>query len=241
MSRSAIASPLCSGITHSISPEASSPPGSSTCGRYSTTTASRSASTASERSTWDGFIAFEMEKRGADVVAIDVPDEESLDWPTPLKRRGRSQPFQVRRPSFDVAKEALGARATREFVSVYDVDPDQLGRFDLVMVGSLLVHLRDPVGALMALYRVCRGRIIIVEEIDRRLDLSSRKRGLARFQAISPHMTWWIPNRACWAQMLEAAGFVDVRHGPTFTLPFHDRRGGVRHGVLSASVLDREE
>src|SRR5688500_19621934 len=32
--------------------------------------------------TWDGFWAFELEKRGADeVVAIDILDEERWDWP----------------------------------------------------------------------------------------------------------------------------------------------------------------
>lgn len=190
--------------------------------------------------TFDGFLAFEMERRGAEVVGVDVPSVDNLDFPAPLKRRGRQREFEVRRPAFDVAKEALGCNARREFVSVYEVDPEKLGMFDLVMVGSLLVHLRDPVGALMALYRVCRGRIIIVEEVDRRLDLISRKRGLARFQAISPHLTWWIANRACWAQMLEAAGFVNVQHGPTFMLPFYGKKGGVRHAVLSASVLDAE-
>ncbi len=31
--------------------------------------------------TWDGFWAFEMERRGADVVALDVEHESEYDWP----------------------------------------------------------------------------------------------------------------------------------------------------------------
>lgn len=31
--------------------------------------------------TWDGFWAFEMERRGAKVVALDLDDEADLDWP----------------------------------------------------------------------------------------------------------------------------------------------------------------
>src|SRR4051812_29410108 len=34
-----------------------------------------------EVGTWDGFWAFEMERRGAEVVAIDLDDERKLDWP----------------------------------------------------------------------------------------------------------------------------------------------------------------
>src|SRR4051794_41904401 len=31
--------------------------------------------------TWDGFWAFEMERRGATVVALDVDHENEYDWP----------------------------------------------------------------------------------------------------------------------------------------------------------------
>src|SRR3954447_15154722 len=34
--------------------------------------------------TWDGFWAFEMERRGATVVALDLDDERDLDWPAPF-------------------------------------------------------------------------------------------------------------------------------------------------------------
>ena len=34
-----------------------------------------------EVGTWDGFWAFEMERRGAEVVALDLDDERDLDWP----------------------------------------------------------------------------------------------------------------------------------------------------------------
>ena len=185
--------------------------------------------------TFDGYFAFELERRGAEVVALDVPSTEALDWPAPLARGGTTR-FQPRHRNFEIARDALGSKVERRFVSAYDVTPDELGMFDLVFIGSVLIHLRDPVGALMRLLGVCQGRIHICEEVHARLDLLSRRVGLAKFQAISPHMTWWIPNRACWAQMLEAAGFVDVEHGPTFSIPFRGRRGGVRHGVLKAAA-----
>lgn len=190
--------------------------------------------------TFDGFFAFEFERRGAEVVGLDVPDVESLDWPAPLKAKGVTR-FQPKHENFGVAAAAYDSQVRREFVSVYDVTPENVGTFDIVFVGSVLIHLRDPVGALMALHRVCRpgGEIRIAEEVDHRLDLLARllgRRGpaLARLQAISPHMTWWVPNTTGWEHMLLAAGFVDVRRGKRFTIPFRVGKGGVPHAVLWA-------
>lgn len=189
--------------------------------------------------TFDGYFAFEFERRGArEVIGLDVPDVESLDWPAPLRRDPNATTrFQPQHDNFTIAREALNSTVRREFVSVYDVTTDRLGEFDYVFVGSVLIHLRDPVGALMALLRVCRGTICIAEESQRRLDLLSRRTGLAKFQALSPHLTWWIPNTACWRQFLLAAGFVDVQIGSTFTIPFRGgHKRGVRHVVLTAKA-----
>src|SRR3990170_3028135 len=47
-----------------------------------------------EVGTWDGFWAFEMERRGADVVALDLDDERKLDWPP--RRRPETFPDEPR-------------------------------------------------------------------------------------------------------------------------------------------------
>ena len=47
-----------------------------------------------EVGTWDGFWAFEMERRGAEVVALDLDDERDLDWPP--RRRPESFPDEPR-------------------------------------------------------------------------------------------------------------------------------------------------
>jgi len=46
-----------------------------------------------------------------------------------------------------------------------------VGEFDLVVMGYVLQMLRDPLGALEAVRRVCRGRMILLETISRLLDL----------------------------------------------------------------------
>jgi len=184
--------------------------------------------------TFDGFFAFEFEKRGADeVIAIDLSDREALDWPVPLRQRNVEE-FRPRSTNFELAKQALGSRVQHVICSAYDANPDALGTFDLVFVGSLLVHLRDPVRALMALRTVCRGEIQLSEHTQGRFGGIPRNKAVARFEALGPYLTWWVPNRSCLDQWLLAAGFVDVRRGKTFTVPFRGRRGGIQHSVAHA-------
>ena len=61
---------------------------------------------------------------------------------------------------------------------MYDVAPEVFEgrRFDLVFMGALLCHLRDPIGALMAARSVCGGRVIASTP---RLSSASEMRSLA--------------------------------------------------------------
>src|SRR5690242_14659327 len=61
--------------------------------------------------TWDGFWAFEMESRGADVVALDLDDEVDLDWPPRL--RPDTYPDEPRGAGFAIAKEMRGSSVER--------------------------------------------------------------------------------------------------------------------------------
>ncbi|MEK6227878.1 MAG: hypothetical protein AABM31_00955 [Actinomycetota bacterium] len=90
---------------------------------------------------WDGFWAFEMERRGAEVVALDLDDERELDWPA--NRRPATYPETLRGAGFALAKEVFGSKVERVNRSIYDALPEDLGTFDLVFCGSVLIHLRD--------------------------------------------------------------------------------------------------
>src|SRR2546421_11205260 len=69
-----------------------------------------------EVGTWDGFWAFEMERRGAEVVAIDLDDERDLDWPP--RRRPTEFPDEPRGEGFRLAREILGSKGERRNLSV---------------------------------------------------------------------------------------------------------------------------
>src|SRR5262249_41743775 len=97
--------------------------------------------------TFDRFWAFEMEPRGArEVVALDVADPTSLDWPYDERHRGPEllETWGTGRgPGFAAAASALRSTVRRVGGSVYDLDEQVAGRFDLVLCGALLLHLRD--------------------------------------------------------------------------------------------------
>ena len=162
--------------------------------------------------TFDGFWAFEMERRGAaEVVAVDLLDPRRWDWPEAAPVLDEIA-ARKRGDGFVLAREALGSRVERLELSVYDLDPAAVGSFDFVYVGSLLLHLRDPVRALERVRRVCRGELLLVDAIDPVLTALHPRKPVAGLDGIG-RPWWWLPNVAGLRRMVEAAGFeaVEVR------------------------------
>jgi tRNA (mo5U34)-methyltransferase len=165
--------------------------------------------------TWDGFWAFELERRGAEVVAIDVDEESEYDWP-PRRRPGRFEPIDRGR-AFRVARELLGSGVERISCNVYDASPERLGTFDLVFCGSVLIHLRDQLLALERLASVCRGTLILAEEYDRLTSLAPL--ALNRYRADrEAAVVFWAPNVRAWKRMLWTAGFDGITERDRFKL-----------------------
>ncbi len=154
--------------------------------------------------TWDGFWAFEMERRGAEVVAIDLDDERDLDWPP--RHRPTDPPEVPRGAGFAVAHEALGSSVERIELSVYDATPEELGSFDLVLCGSVLIHLRDQLLALERIAGLCRGTFVSAEEYDRIAGLVPVS--VSRYRANHPGaVVFWRPGARTWKRMMWTAGF----------------------------------
>ena len=171
--------------------------------------------------TWDGFWAFEMERRGAaEVVAMDVADVSAWDWPElarPASLEAWRRGGAGEHPGFDIAGEALGSHVRRLELSVYDVSPQEIGTFDFVLMGSLLRHLRDPVRALSVLRSVVRGVLLSADGFSITLTLVRPFRPAADLAGLDqPH--WWSPNLACRRRLLEAPGFRVLRTGRPYLL-----------------------
>jgi len=184
--------------------------------------------------TMDGYWAFAMERRGAtEVVAVDIEDPEELDWPASLRTQVVKTLDETKGARFELARQALGSKVDRVFRSVYELDVD-LGTFDVVFCGDMLVHLKDPATAMERLFRVCRGSAMIYNPVKEHFPY--RRRPLAQFDGID-QFEWWLPNRAALRRMMVAAGFAGVEEGAPFMLPA--RGGGPwkgRRGVVKGSV-----
>jgi len=79
---------------------------------------------------WDGWFSFECERRGAEVVAIDC-------WDNPRFREMHA----IYRSKVDYRQ-----------MDMYELTPQRLGHFDVVLFMGVLYHLKHP---LLALERVC--------------------------------------------------------------------------------------
>lgn len=172
-----------------------------------------------EVGTWDGFWAFEMERRGADVVALDLDHEWDLDWPP---RRHPKEWSQDRRgDGFRLAREILGSKAERVNCSIYNAKPEDLGTFDFVFCGTVLIHLRDQLLALERIANLCSGQFITAEEYDR--PTSFLPFAVSRYRADrDKDVVFWLPSKRTWQRMLWTAGFERVERHSTFVMEATD-------------------
>jgi SAM-dependent methyltransferase len=130
--------------------------------------------------TYDGFLAFELERRGAaQVVATDISNPSRWDWPLITRERGTQAVADAAGGKtgmgFEIARGALGSSVERVESSVYDLRAEEIGTFDVVVCGSLLLHLRDPVRALEAIRGVCDGVFMSAETVQLALTLLHRR------------------------------------------------------------------
>ena len=172
--------------------------------------------------TMDGFWAFELERRGAaEVVAIDLVDLERQDAPVVRRGRGPAPPQRLRGRTFRIAAELLRSRAQYRDLSVYDLDPHDVGEFDLVVMGYVLQMLRDPLRGLEAV-RGCGGQLILLDTVSQPLSLIPTP--LARLDARRDGSEWFVFNRRGLRKALELAGFAVEAMTPIF----RDRYGPPR-------------
>jgi tRNA (mo5U34)-methyltransferase len=182
--------------------------------------------------TWDGFYAFEMERRGAtEVVAIDVPDLSDMDYPPAIRDDATLDLSQSnnkpRSAGFRLLHELFESKVEWKGLNIYDLTPAIVGTFDVVILGSLLVHLRDPVRALDAARSVLDrdGQFLLVDYVHPPVNLMSRRRPLFELRGEGADFQWWLASNAGLRQALKVSGFEVERASKYFLLrPFRDER-----------------
>lgn len=166
--------------------------------------------------TFDGFWAFELEARGAaEVLALDLADGTDADWPP----NARDENLAASRASgvrvgegFRLAAELRGSQVRRVESNVYDLTPGFVGGpVDVLLCGTLLQHLRDPVRGLEAMRGALKpgGTLVLIETYSRRLTRRHRRTAVAEFRPLAPgsKFTWWVPNLQALADLARTAGF----------------------------------
>lgn len=107
---------------------------------------------------YDGFYAFEAERRGASQVL--ATDSWTWNWSGSDARR-----------NFDLVHDVLGSRVDSQVVAVEDLRPDAVGgTFDIVLFLGVLYHAPDPLGYLRRV-RSVTGEMAIVETVVDLLDI----------------------------------------------------------------------
>jgi tRNA (mo5U34)-methyltransferase len=137
--------------------------------------------------TWDGFFAFEMERRGATVSAIDSTEVEN----------------------FYVARELLGSHVDYRVQDVCDLNRPVNGTFDIVFFMGVLYHLKHP---LLALERVCEvtKELAIVESFVTNEGITGDIPTLQFYETnelLGQIDNWCGPNVQCLLAFCRTAGF----------------------------------
>lgn len=155
----------------------------------------------------DGYYSFQSEKLGAsEVVAID--DKSSLYW-----NQGSA---------IGMVREILNSEVKFMHKSVYDLNKDEQGEFDVVFFLNVIYHLRYPLlgldkiravmrsGATM-LYKSYYSKNIEFKIFGKLAKLQIGNKPLAQFyptnELAGDYTNWWGPNIPAHRAMIESSGF----------------------------------
>lgn len=148
---------------------------------------------------WDGFFSFEAERRGAArVLATD-----SYVWQGKVPGRSKL--------GFDTARRMLDSRVEDRLIEPFEISPESVGLWDVVLLAGVLYHVRDPWQLVRCAASVTRELLILETEVDlsflRRPAVALFAPGALRGDA----STFCAPNIPALKLMLRDAGFCSVK------------------------------
>lgn len=172
-----------------------------------------------------GYFAFEFERRGAEVVSVELPSLDKWDilgaerdaivqeiadahhaaTPEEAYDRHLDGPFLF-------CHSRLKSKVKRCYSSVYDLTLTKVGgeKFDLVYAGDILMHLFSPLKALDVLSGLSRGSLMLTLEVP---FPGNAAEPLMSFRGLvngKEGRTWWMPSRGFAEHALKRMGFGSV-------------------------------
>lgn len=159
----------------------------------------------------DGVLSFNAERLGAtNVVAIDVEDMADYDWGFD----GPTQKFlgkgDTKNRTFRRLKRFFESDVRRKKKTVYRLNPDKDGLFDIVFFYGVLYHLRHPLLAFNSIRKVCRGAVCVETHVCN-VDPQIPQALFYLDDVLDEADTNWTgPTEACVVSWMRDAGFKDV-------------------------------
>ena len=186
-----------------------------------------------------GYLTFYLERMGAEVVAFEAGFDVGIDL---LPVQGHEHPeerLRVMQETIDRNHDAwwylhgeFGSSAKFVQGNIYDM-PGDLGTFDITLVGAILLHLREPWGALSQAAARTTETMIVTEPLQD--DEQPPEANVMRFSpSAEHHMTnWWSIYPGAVVAMLGRLGF-----GRTETTQ-HTQRHHLAHDIAADAVDQR--
>jgi tRNA (mo5U34)-methyltransferase len=197
---------------------------------------------------WDGFFAFEAEKRGASKVAVldhymwalDIPAQQRY-WADCLAKGVAPDPYHETdlwhpdtlpgKAGFDTARELLDSDVEEIVADFATCDLHEVGTWDVTLFLGVLYHMPDPLGALKRLAQMTNDLAIIETEavVVPGFEHEAMWRFFPKAELNGDVSNWWAPNIAALVGALEPAGFAraEVKLGPAKELL--EQPGGPHH------------
>ena len=141
---------------------------------------------------WDGWFSFEMERRGAKVLAVDSAEHTQ----------------------FRVARELLGSKVDYLIADICRLTPKDVGRFDIVLFFGVLYHLKHPMLALENVCDLATDMAFVESYVS---DDGSNPAALPVMEfyettELRGQFDNWVgPNTSCLLAFCRSAGFVRVK------------------------------
>lgn len=169
----------------------------------------------------DGFFGFELARRGGEVVSLDLPDHNEQDFSGVPRERDWEVGQGRANQCFGLVREATGLNVQRVDGSLYDLGGMDIGTFDYVFLGNILLHLRDPIGALQAVRTVTGGELLSVEPVSMPQTLLRPFTPTGQY-SLSDENTFWTPSMRGHRTLVQAGGFEVLDSGGPVLQPLGD-------------------
>lgn len=179
---------------------------------------------------YNGLLAFEAERRGADrVLATDLWEGDDRDAALEQGHRRRG---------FELAREYLDSDVEAQSINLLDVSPETVGTFDIVLCAGVIYRLKQPMVGVENLVSVADERVVVTCMRPRWLDAETP--GMEFYEGterLNDPTIWWMPTQSGLEGMLRTAGCSDTE--TFFTPPITDDSvPSTESGVVSDAPIE---